>query len=165
MNTIWMGGGCFWGVQAYFQQIEGVMKTRVGYGQGAKKDPTYQEVCTGQTGHTEITEITYDPRRITLAQLLEHLFRIINPTSLNKQGNDCGSQYRTGVYYEGEEEPTIRSFLAAQQPSYAQPLVVECEALTSFYPAEEYHQDYLLKNPGGYCHINLNLVQESEKKR
>lgn len=164
-KEIYFAGGCFWGVEAYFAQIKGVIKTEVGYAQGHVKNPTYKEVCAQTTGHSEACYIEYDNQVITLETLLEHLFRIIDPTSLNKQGGDMGEQYRTGVYYKDPlDETIIRSFITKQQANYNKEIVVEVQPFDSFYLAEEYHQDYLVKNPTGYCHVNLGLVKPSEKK-
>lgn len=165
MKKIWLGGGCFWGVEAYFQQIKGVMDTTVGYGQGTFPQPTYEQVCSGLTGHAEVCEVTYDEKVLSLEQVLEHLFRIIDPTTLNRQGPDRGTQYRTGIYYSTEEEEAIiKAFLQEKQDLFAAPIVVEVEQVKNFYPAESYHQDYLQKVPHGYCHVNLNLVRPEEKK-
>jgi len=165
VKKIWLAGGCFWGVEAYFRQLKGVVDTKVGYGQGQSENPTYQQVCAGTTGHTEICEVTYDEAALSLPQLLEHFFRIIDPTTLNRQGPDRGSQYRTGVYYKNEaEQEVIRDFIAKKQAMYPQPIVVEVEGCRSFYPAEDYHQNYLQKNPGGYCHINLGAAMPEERK-
>jgi len=166
MKKIWLAGGCFWGVEAYFWQLKGVVATRVGYGQGETVQPTYEQVCTGTTGHAEICEIGYEPERLSLRQVLEHYFRIIDPTQLNRQGPDRGTQYRTGIYYEdAAEQGVIQAFLQEMQGKYFQPIVVEVEPLRSFYAAEEYHQQYLRKNPRGYCHVNLNLATPAERKR
>ncbi|TLG72571.1 peptide-methionine (S)-S-oxide reductase MsrA [Culicoidibacter larvae] len=165
MEKIWFAGGCFWGVEAYFAQIKGVLDTTVGYAQGTVVNPSYEQVCMGTTGHAETTEVVYDPQIISLDDLLEQLFRIIDPTVLNRQGNDRGSQYRTGIYYTNEADAAVtHNFIAKVQANYDKPIVVEVEPLKNFYPAEEYHQDYLQKNPGGYCHINLNLVKADERK-
>ena len=165
VKKIWLAGGCFWGVEAYLGQLKGVLATKVGYGQGNSPDPTYQQVCTGTTGHAEICEVTYDEAQLPLPRLLEHFFRIIDPTTLNRQGPDRGSQYRTGIYYRDEaERAVIGDFIAQKQAAYPQPIVVEVEAYRSFYPAEEYHQKYLEKNPGGYCHIDLDLAKPEERK-
>lgn len=165
MRKIWLAGGCFWGVEAYFQQLKGVLDTTVGYGQGTADHPTYEEVCTGQTGHTEICEVVYDETALPLIKVLEHYFRIIDPTTLNRQGPDIGTQYRTGIYYtDATDKPVITDFIKAIQSSYTKPVVVEVEPLTCFYPAEDYHQDYLRKNPRGYCHINLNTVKPEERR-
>lgn len=165
MKVIWLAGGCFWGVEAYFGQLKGVLGTRVGYGQGKLINPTYQQVCDGITGHAEVCEVTYDEEKLALPELLEHFFRIIDPTTLNRQGPDRGSQYRTGVYYrEQTERLVIVDFIDSKQALYTKPIVVEVEEYRNFYPAEEYHQKYLEKNPGGYCHINLGLATAPERK-
>lgn len=165
MKQIWLAGGCFWGVEAYFSQLKGVLSTRVGYGQGAAELPTYKQVCTGMTGHTEICEVTYDEQEISLLQILEHFFRIIDPTTLNRQGPDQGTQYRSGVYYRTEEDKAVVvDFIEKKQSSYTQPIVVEVEPVGRFFPAEDYHQRYLEKTPGGYCHVNLNLAKPDERK-
>lgn len=157
MKEIYLAGGCFWGVEEYFSRIEGVVDTEVGYANGHKENPTYEEVCRGNTGHTETTYIKYDEEKITLKHLLEKFFQIIDPTSLNKQGNDRGSQYRTGIYYTDKEDlKVIKEIIEREQEKYKKDIVTELMELKSFYRAEEYHQDYLKKNPGGYCHIDLN---------
>ncbi|WP_094606798.1 Peptide methionine sulfoxide reductase MsrA [Sporomusa silvacetica DSM 10669] len=165
MKKIWLAGGCFWGMEAYFMQLNGVLNTKVGYGQGTTDRPTYQQVCTGTTGYAEVCEVTYDEKILPLQKLLEHFFRIIDPTTLNRQGPDQGTQYRTGVYYAAEEDKAVISnFINKMQPHYSEPIVVEIEAVGRFFPAEDYHQRYLEKTPGGYCHINLGLVKPDERK-
>lgn len=165
MRRIWLAGGCFWGVQAYFQQLKGVAQTKVGYGQGEMENPTYEQVCSGTTGYTEVCEVTYDEEVIPLLKVLEHFFRIINPTTLNRQGPDVGTQYRTGIYYadEGEREE-ILSFVKDMQKNYIEDIVVEIQPVINFYSAEEYHQNYLQKTIGGYCHVDLSLARAEEKK-
>lgn len=161
MKRIILAGGCFWGVEAYFQQVHGIFHTRVGYAQGTVPFPSYEQVCTGTTGHAEACEIEYDETSLSLEKLLAHFFLIINPTVINRQGNDRGHQYRTGVYYfDPADEAVVRQFFQEQQPKYDRPIVVELEPAKVFYVAEDYHQDYLKKNPHGYCHINLNLVKK-----
>jgi len=165
MKKIWLAGGCFWGVEAYFRQIKGVLDTVVGYAQGDVDQPTYSQVCSGMTEHAEICQITYDETVLPIRKLLEHFFRIIDPTALDRQGPDRGTQYRSGIYYEDEtERKIIVEFIREMQPRYSEPIVVEVEPLMKFFPAEEYHQSYLNKNPGGYCHINLGLAKPEEKK-
>lgn len=155
--TIYFAGGCFWGVEKYFSQIYGVMETKVGYANGKIVNPTYEQVTTGKTGFTETVEVKYDPTKISLNTLLKSYFSIIDPTSLNKQGNDVGTQYRAGIYYTNQnDEKVINDFMAQEQKKYKKPIVVEVEKLESFYPAEEYHQKYLEKNPNGYCHIKIS---------
>lgn len=159
LSTIYLAGGCFWGVEAYFQRIGGVVDAASGYANGHTEHPSYEDVCRRNSGHAETVKVVYRSSRISLADILRHYFRLIDPLSVNRQGNDIGSQYRTGIYYTDEADlPVIRAALAEEQQKYAQPLAVECLPLQHFYPAEEYHQDYLDKNPGGYCHIDLSLA-------
>ncbi|GMA99035.1 peptide-methionine (S)-S-oxide reductase MsrA [Pelosinus sp. IPA-1] len=165
MKKIWLAGGCFWGVEAYFMQLKGVITTRVGYGQGNTTDPTYKQVCSGKTGYTEVCELTYDEVSLSLEKVLEHFFRIINPVTLNRQGPDEGPQYRSGVYYsDAGDREVIIDFIKDKQVSYKEPIVVEVEPVRNFYLAEDYHQEYLQKTPGGYCHVNLMLARPEEKK-
>ena len=165
MKQIWLAGGCFWGVEAYFQQLRGVQSTRVGYGQGVTDQPTYQQVCTGTTGYTEVCEVTYDEKELPLTKVLEHFFRIIDPTTINRQGPDLGTQYRTGVYYSEETEKTVISdFIKKMQSQYTDPIVVEVEPVVRFFQAEDYHQKYLARIAGGYCHVNLNSAKPDECK-
>lgn len=157
MKEIYLAGGCFWGVEEYFSRIESVVDTEVGYANGHKENPRYEEVCMGNTGHTETTYVKYDEQKISLKELLAKFFNIIDPTSINKQGNDIGSQYRTGIYYtDNEDLETIKDFVDNEKKKYKKEIATEIMNLESFYKAEEYHQDYLKKNPGGYCHIDLN---------
>lgn len=158
MKTIALAGGCFWGIDEFFSRKEGVLLTKSGYANGTVENPTYEQVCTGKTGHAETVWVEYDETETNLELLLTKFFKVIDPTSLNKQGNDVGTQYRTGIYYTSEEDrPVIEAFIAGRQAKYAAPIVVEVEPLKNFYPAEEYHQDYLKKNPRGYCHIDLSI--------
>lgn len=157
LKDIWFAGGCFWGVQAYFARIHGVAATSVGYANGRTANATYYEI--GRTGHAETVQISYDPERVSLKTLLEHLFMIIDPTSLNRQGNDTGTQYRTGIYYSDEaDQPVILSFVEKQGGKYSRPVVTEVMKLENYIPAEDYHQDYLEKNPDGYCHISFETL-------
>lgn len=158
MKEIVFAGGCFWGVEAYMSRIEGVMETKVGYANGHLKDPTYEQVKTSTTGHAEVCYVKYDENIISLEQLLNRFWKIIDPTLLNQQGPDIGSQYRTGIYYIDKEDlETILKTKEEQKKLYDKPIVTEIEPLKCFYEAEEYHQRYLEKNPNGYCHINLSL--------
>lgn len=158
-KTIYFAGGCFWGVQAYFQRIQGVISTRVGYANGSTENPTYEDVCRRNTGHAETVEVVYDDNLLNLNKLMQYFFRIIEPTSLNKQGNDVGVQYRTGVYFiDLQDEKIIADAIAIEQYKYQQPIVVENLPLQRFDSAEDYHQDYLDKNPQGYCHIDVRLA-------
>lgn len=159
-KTIYLAGGCFWGIEAYFQKIEGVLKVLSGYANSLVATPSYEEVCSGSTQAAETTQITYDADKVTLAALLQYFFRVIDPTSVNRQGNDQGAQYRSGIYSnDAEERALAKASLAILQADYAKPLAVEVAALENFYPAEDYHQDYLLKNPNGYCHIPLEKAE------
>lgn len=159
MRKVTVAGGCFWGVQHYFRQIQGITDTKVGYAQGNVINPSYEQVKTGLTQHVEAVELHYDESVITLNQIIECLFKVIDPTSLNKQGEDEGTQYRTGIYADNEEDIMIaQQFISNMQSNYDQPIVVEVQKLTAFYDAEEYHQDYLVKNPNGYCHIDFKKI-------
>lgn len=156
MKKIVLAGGCFWGVQAYMDRIEGVVETTVGYANGDTANPTYEQVCTSTTGHAESCLIKYDESILSLKKLLNKFWHIIDPTLLNRQAADFGTQYRTGIFYIDKEDlDTIIDTKKEQQKLYDRPIVTEIEHLKSFYPAEEYHQKYLEKNPNGYCHIKL----------
>lgn len=165
-KTIYLAGGCFWGTEHLFSLIDGVEKTQVGYANSDVPDPSYKIVCTGRTGAAETVEVVYDDTKIGLSELLIIYFRSIDPTSVNRQGNDVGSQYRTGIYYvDSEDLPVIEAVVATVARRYAQPLAVEVEPLRNFYPAELYHQEYLYKNPGGYCHIDPTLFREVKNRK
>lgn len=157
MKEIVLAAGCFWGTEEYMVRIHGVVDTKVGYANGVKENPTYEDVCTGTTGHTEAAYIKFDENIISLEELLNRFWGIINPTLENRQGPDIGSQYRTGIYYIDKEDiPIIEKTFKEEEEKYDDPIVTEVEPLKVFYDAEEYHQRYLKKNPSGYCHINLN---------
>lgn len=159
LHEIYYAGGCFWGVEEYFSRIPGVYDTVSGYANGNVDHPTYEEVCTRTTGFTEAVRVQYDPDVITLRTLTELYFKIIDPVSVNRQGNDRGNQYRTGIYYTDESDRAVAMrVMRFVQNGYDKPLAVELEPLKNFYPAEDYHQDYLKKNPGGYCHINFETL-------
>lgn len=158
-KDIYLAGGCFWGIDEYFSRIPGVVGTESGYANGSTANPSYEEVCHG-SGHAETVRVTYDPARVGLATIVRQLFEVIDPTSRNRQGNDRGVQYRTGVYYTDEADlPVLRQVFADEQAAYDKPIVTELMPLESFYPAEEYHQDYLKKNPGGYCHVDFSSLK------
>lgn len=160
MKEIYLAGGCFWGTEHFFKQIDGVLETKVGFANGHTENPTYKEVCTDTTGFAETVYIKYDETKISLEFLLNMYFKAIDPVSVNKQGGDRGTQYRTGVYYTSEDQlPVIEKVFEQQQKELAQPIAVEIKALQNFYTAEEYHQDYLDKNPNGYCHLPLSLFE------
>lgn len=163
MNTeqkeIYLAGGCFWGVEGYLRQLNGVIRTDTGYANGKTANTDYKTIK--ETDHAETVKIVYNPHIISLQELLARYFKIIDPFSINKQGNDMGRQYRTGIYFTDiNDENKIKKFISFQQKKYSKKIVVECEKLRNFIRAEEYHQDYLEKNPNGYCHINLNLANE-----
>ncbi|MGP1531649.1 MAG: peptide-methionine (R)-S-oxide reductase MsrB [Treponema sp.] len=156
-REIYLAGGCFWGVEGYFQRIAGVSGTDTGYANGKTDDTDYQRI--GSTDHAETVRIVYEPGIVSLQELLAHYFRIIDPLSVNKQGNDMGRQYRTGIYYSSESDAAkVEKFVAFMQKKYSKPIAVEVQPLKNFILAEDYHQDYLKKNPNGYCHINLGLA-------
>ena len=161
MNTIYLAGGCFWGVEGYFKRIEGVKGTTCGYANGRTENPSYEDVCRHDTGHAETVKVDFDNEVISLEDLLIYYFRIIDPVSVNKQGNDVGTQYRTGIYYTDESQlPVIKAAIEREQRKYSEKIAVEVLPIENFYSAEEYHQDYLDKNPNGYCHIELGLAYE-----
>lgn len=154
LKTIYLAGGCFWGTEKYLEQIEGVVSTEVGYANGQTENPSYEDVCYKNTGHAETVKVEYDANVLSLKDLLMLFYEVIDPTSVNRQGNDVGAQYRTGIYYIDETDlPIIKESLKELKREYPVPLAIEVEPLSNYYPAEEYHQKYLDKNPGGYCHI------------
>ena len=164
VQSIYLAGGCFWGTQKFFDQFEGVVSTQVGYANGPAENPSYQEVCRS-SGHAETVRIDYDPDRVSLTQLLDWYFLTVDPTSYHRQGGDMGVQYRTGIYYTDPAQlEELRARYALEQAKYRQKLEVELLPLENFYPAEEYHQKYLDKNPGGYCHISPELLHLAEKE-
>lgn len=166
MKTIYLAGGCFWGVEEYFSAVSGVLGTEVGYANGHSEAPTYEQVCSGLTGYAEAVKVEYDPQQAPLEFLLGLFFEIIDPVAVNRQGNDVGTQYRTGVYYvDPEDRATIDRVLAEQQRRHAAPLAVEAGPLTSYSSAEEYHQQYLKKHPGGYCHIPRSSFSRAAEAR
>ena len=160
LKELYIAGGCFWGVDAYLARVPGVYSTESGYANGHEAGQvTYKEVCTGTTGHTEAVYLKYDPTKVTLDKVLDEFFSIIDPTTLNRQANDIGSQYRTGIYLTDktseEDKAVILNKIKVIQQQYDKPVVTEVVPLSNYCPAEEYHQDYLDKNPGGYCHISF----------
>lgn len=159
MIEVYLAGGCFWGVEAYFSNLDGVVKTEVGYANGKTATTTYEELKV--TGFAETVKVSFDEEIISLNEIFEHFYYIIDPTSLNKQGNDVGSQYRTGIYSRSEAIlKAARNFLNIKQENEKEKIMVEVKVLNNYIRAEEYHQDYLKKNPAGYCHINLDDVLE-----
>ena len=162
-QVIYLAGGCFWGVEAFISRLKGVNNTEVGYANGRDLSPTYEKVCTGKTGHAECVKATYNPKIISLEEILESFFKIIDPYTLNRQGADAGTQYRTGIYWQEEsQKDTVLNFLSQKQKLSHKRIVVEARAIGSFYPAEGYHQKYLERNPQGYCHVDLGLIDTEE---
>lgn len=159
-DEIFLAAGCFWGAEKYLKLIKGVTFTEVGFANGNTENPTYKEVYTDQTGYAETVHLRYDPAVVSLRFLLEMYFKAIDPTSLNKQGEDEGTRYRTGIYYvDPADRAVIDEVMAEESKKYGLPLLVEVEPLRNFYRAEEYHQDYLDKNPSGYCHLPVALFE------
>ena len=166
IKHIYLAGGCFWGTEHFFKQIAGVIETEVGFANGQTNDPTYEQVYTDTTGYAETVHVVYDADVVSLDFLLSMFFVAIDPTSLNKQGHDEGTRYRTGIYYtDAEDMPTIDKVYSEEQSKYQQPLVVEKLPLQNFYPADEYHQDYLDKHPNGYCHLPKALFDFARKAK
>lgn len=162
-ESIVLAGGCFWGVEEYFSRIPGVMSAESGYAQSRVANPDYRQVCSGATGAAEAVKIVYDPAAVSLDRLLAHYFRIIDPLAVNRQGNDVGTQYRTGIYFRSDaEKNSAAAAMKREEARLGKPLAVELEPLENFYPAEEYHQDYLKKNPGGYCHIDFSHLRDAD---
>lgn len=158
IKTIYLAGGCFWGVEGYFSKLNGIINTEVGYANGNTENTDYQKIAI--TDHSETVKIDYDYSLISLEEILLHYFRIVDPKSLNKQGNDIGRQYRTGVYYTDKTDLETIDRIFEYENTLHNGIVVEKEELKHFIPAENYHQDYLANNPNGYCHINLNLADK-----
>lgn len=160
IKEIYFAGGCFWGTEHYFKMIKGVMFTEVGYANSIVENPTYELVCKGITKAVETVHVRYDESLIPLEVLLNMYFVSIDPTSLNRQGHDVGMQYRTGIYFTDKSDLiAINKIFLEQQKKYHDAVVVEVMPLENFYPAEDYHQDYLGKNPDGYCHLPLELFE------
>jgi methionine-S-sulfoxide reductase len=164
MKTMILAGGCFWGMEAYYSRLKGITATTVGYTDGPTEHPTYREVCQS-IGHVEAIHLTYDESVLSLEKILEHFVRIVDVTQVNRQMHDVGIQYRNAVFFTdpGDEAP-IRTYLESYQKKIGRPIATYVKAATPFYPAEEYHQQYLEKNPGGYCHINLGLLKPEERR-
>ena len=166
METIVLGGGCFWCTEAAFLVMDGVVGTKVGYAGGAKADPTYEEVCDGTTGHAEVMKLEYNPKVLKLEKIMDVFFTMHDPTSLNKQGMDYGTQYRSVVLYTADEQrDAIRKYIADCAKDYSRPIVTEVKKLDKFYPAEEHHQHYFEKNPfAGYCQFVVKPKVDKVKK-
>lgn len=165
-KTIYLAGGCFWGTAYLFSLVPGVTSTVAGYANSSVEAPSYRQVCTGTTGAAETVAVTYDDNAVGLSDLLRLYFRSIDPLSVNRQGGDSGTQYRTGIYYTDMADlPVIEAELATLQRRHSRRLAIELAPLSNFYPAEDYHQDYLEKNPGGYCHVDPALFGEARNLR
>jgi peptide-methionine (S)-S-oxide reductase len=168
LETIVLGGGCFWCTEAVFVKVRGVTDVESGYSNGRVERPSYEQVCTGQTGHNEVVKLTYDPADITLREILEIFFVIHDPTSLNRQGNDAGTQYRSGIYYSTPEQKQVADDLIRQMSQdklFGAPIVTEVLPLANYWPAEAYHQDYFENNPNqGYCAFVVGPKVEKFRK-
>jgi peptide methionine sulfoxide reductase msrA/msrB len=166
MSEIYLAGGCFWGLEKYMASIPGVISTQVGYANGRTANPSYEEVCYANTGHAETVKVEYDPKLLGLEFLLDLYYEVIDPLAVNRQGPDIGAQYRTGIYYlDKNDRPLIEASLDRLQKKYNMPIAIELKELENFYPAEEYHQKYLDKNPGGYCHIGRKHFERAAQAR
>lgn len=164
MKTIFLAAGCFWGAQHYLKQIRGVVETETGFANGNTENPTYKEVYTDTTGYAEAVRVVFDPEVLPLRKLISLYFDCIEPTSVNQQGEDRGTRYRTGIYYiEPEDYPAIKEVYDEVQRSYINDLAVELEPIRNFFPADESHQDYLDKHPDGYCHLPQALFDFARK--
>ncbi|KXO17067.1 peptide-methionine (S)-S-oxide reductase MsrA [Peptoniphilus sp. GNH] len=156
IREIYFAGGCFWGIEEFFLRISGVIDTRAGYANSLIENPSYRDVCAGFTDASECVKVIYEDELISLKFLLEKFFSVIDPTSLNRQGADIGTQYRSGIYYTDDKDGAfIKSYIGQISSSYEEKIVTEVLKIKNFYEAEDYHQRYLRKNPSGYCHIKL----------
>ena len=168
LQTATFAGGCFWCTEAVFQELKGVYKVTSGYIGGTVANPTYEQVCTGQTGHAEATQIVYDPKEVSFEQLLEVFFKTHDPTTLNRQGNDVGTQYRSAIFYNtAEQKATAEAIIAELTKAniYPDPIVTEVTAATQWYPAEGYHQNYYSQNPNqSYCAYVITPKVEKFRK-
>lgn len=163
-QKIILAGGCFWGVEKFFSLLDGVTYTETAYVNGNTTNPTYQQVCKENTNHAEAILVEYDSKIISLTTILDYFYQIIDPISINKQGNDEGTQYRTGIYYENIlDKKIIQKSLDNLQKQYNTPIAIELESLKNYTKAEEYHQQYLDKNPNGYCHLTETHFHKARK--
>ncbi|MCX6906437.1 MAG: peptide-methionine (S)-S-oxide reductase MsrA [Verrucomicrobia bacterium] len=160
------GGGCFWCMEAVYQTMEGVKSSTSGYAGGTVPDPTYEQVCTGTTGHAEVIQVEFDPARISYGKLLETFWKVHDPTTLNRQGNDRGTQYRSVIFYHNEAQKlAAEKSKRAAQAKFQDPIVTQIVTLTKFYRAEDYHQDYYRKHPEqGYCRVVIKPKLDKLKK-
>lgn len=163
LKEIYLAGGCFWGTEKYFSLIKGIVSTEVGYANGNTENPTYEDVCYRKTGHAETVKVLYNPDEISLEFILKLYFDVIDPLSKNRQGNDVGTQYRSGIYYtDDRDREIILNSINELQKKYDKPIAIEVMPLKNYYAAEEYHQKYLDKNPNGYCHISRDKYQKAK---
>ncbi len=164
VKEIYLAGGCFWGTEKYLSLVNGIVSTEVGYANGNTENPSYEDVCYRKTGHAETVKVLYDPNIVSLEYILKLYYDVINPLSINRQGNDIGTQYRTGIYYtDSKDKDIILESIKELQKKYDKPIAIEVIALDNYFRAEEYHQKYLDKNPSGYCHIGRDKFEKAEK--
>ena len=166
-QEIYLAAGCFWGAQKFFKLVEGVEFTEVGFCNGRVENPSYEQVYTDRTGHAECVHVRYNPEVVSLEELVRLYFQIIDPLSLNRQGEDVGTRYRTGIYYKDERDREVlsREFRREKEALGVEEMPVELLPLSCFYPADEYHQDYLDKHPDGYCHLSPALFSLARERR
>ena len=163
MKKIYLAGGCFWGVEHYISLIQGIKETSVGYANSDIASPSYEDLKAHRSSPSETVEVLYDEQVISLSEILELFFEIIDPTLLDQQGHDIGHQYRTGIYFtDKEDEAVIQGALSALETKYDKPILTELLPLENFTVAEEYHQDYLYKNPDGYCHVDPKMFERAK---
>ena len=164
VKEIYLAGGCFWGTEKYLSLVNGIVRTEVGYANGNTENPSYEDVCYRKTGHAETVKVLYDPNIVSLEYILKLYYDVINPLSINRQGNDIGTQYRTGIYYtDSKDKDIILESIKELQKKYDKPIAIEVMPLDNYFRAEEYHQKYLDKNPSGYCHIGRDKFEKAEK--
>lgn len=165
-QEIYLAAGCFWGAQKFFKLVDGVTFTEVGFANGDTTDPTYKQVYADTTGHAECVHIRYDAETVTLRELLSLYLRMVDPFSVNRQGEDKGTRYRTGIYYTEPDRdlPEIEAVIGGFEKEAGNSVAIEVEPLRCFYRAEDFHQDYLDKNPGGYCHLSPEIFAFAKKK-
>ena len=166
LKEIYLAGGCFWGTEKYLSLVHGIIETEVGYANGNTENPTYEDVCYRNTGHAETVKVQYNPNEVRLKFILKLFYDVIDPIAVNRQGNDVGSQYRTGIYYVDEKDKDIIiNSIKELQKSYTKSIAIEVLPLNNYYRAEEYHQKHLDKNPNGYCHIGRSKFEQAKQAR
>ena len=162
VKRIYLAGGCFWGVEEYFSRLKGSISTAVGYANGNIANPRYEQLKAGEATHAETLRLDFDDEILPIEKVIEHFLRFVDPYSIDKQGHDIGHQYRSGIY--SEDEKTLESVAKILAEKVGPNHKIEVTSLMNFYLAEDYHQDYLKKNPHGYCHVNLSLIKPNEAK-